>query len=71
MWRKSEHCGIDKPAEVERSGDIVFVRREFEFHEAQGEDPEKWTYLEVKMSPTEYELYEDNVALRDYLDMIS
>jgi len=75
-WYEASNSSSLKPDEVDTatSPTVVYVRKEFVLVPAtEGEQgsPEHWTYKEKKMTRTEYELYQDNVALRDYLDMIS
>lgn len=71
MWYQSECCNVEKPLEIEVTKTTIFVRKDFVHHEATEDKPASWTYLERKMTPSEYELYQDNQALKDYLDMIS
>ena len=74
---KAANSDSVKPAEVDResSQSVVYVRRNFKLVPASttegSENPEHWEYEEAQMSPAEAELYLDNVALRDYIDMIS
>lgn len=76
MWYHSSNSNNIRPAEVDltSSPTTVFVRKNFVLVPAiEGDNPtpEHWEYDERKMTKSEYELYADNVALRDYLDMIS
>lgn len=77
LWYQASNSSSVKPDEVDQTSSptCVYVRKDFELVPASGEGeqitPEHWTYKEMKMSPEEFDLYQDNVALRDYLDMIS
>ncbi len=72
MWYKASNSNSVRPAEIDAvsSPAVIYVRKDFELIAATEETPEHWDYQEAKLSPTEYELYMDNVALRDYLEMI-
>lgn len=75
IWYKSANSNSVKPKAVEVSGRTVFVRKDFVLipaKETEGrKSPEHYKYLECKMTFNEYALYEQNIALRDYVEMIS
>lgn len=71
QWYNASNSNTTQPAEVETSKKTVFVRKDFTLIEATEDTPAHYEYLECKMSKEAYELYKQNVALTDYLDMIS
>lgn len=76
LWYDASNSSSVRPEEVDATSSpaVVFVRKDFVFvPETGGEQatPEHWTYKERKMTHEEFDLYQDNQALRDYLDMIS
>lgn len=75
-WYNASNSNATQPAEVESTKKTVFVRKDFtlvaESTDSTGATtPSHYEYLECKMSKEAYELYKQNVALTDYLDMIS
>lgn len=73
IWYKSANGSDERPSEIDNTSSptTVYIRKDFVLIPEQDESPAHWEYLETKLSPSEYELYLDNKALRDYLDMIS
>ena len=75
-WYNCANSTNVQPAEVETSRNTVFVRKDFTLVAESsdgmgGTTPSHYEYKECKMTKNEYELYKQNVALRDYIDMIS
>ena len=77
LWYKASNSNDVQPAEVDTTSSetTIFVRKDFvlipEKTEGDQVTPAHYEYQEAKMSPVEFELYEDNQALKDYLDMIA
>ena len=57
MWTKSQNGEERKPAEFERSGDAVILRRDFRQIEATEEMPQHWEYEEWQMTAQQYEVH--------------
>lgn len=74
-WYKVSNSNNVQPSEVETSKRTVFVRRNFtlvaEKSDGINTTPSHYEYEECKMTKSEYDLYSQNIALRDYIDMIS
>ena len=59
MWIKSENDSTMCPAEVERSGNYIIVRKGFRLVEATEERPAHYEYDEWQMTADQYEVYQD------------
>lgn len=77
MWYRVSNAEVVMPPEVDCSSSptVVYVRKNFVLvpEKTIGEEtvPAHYEWDERKMILSEYELYQDNQALKDYLDMIS
>lgn len=58
MWARSENGENVKPADVERSGSRVIVRKDFEHVEEGGDKPEHYEWMEWQMTMEQYEVYQ-------------
>lgn len=58
MWTRSENSRPVKPEEIERSCNIVIVRKGFTFVEATDEREAHYEYDEWQMTAEQYEVYE-------------
>lgn len=57
MWTKSQNGEGWKPAEFERAGDSVILRRDFRMIEATEDMPQHWEYEEWQMTAQQYEVH--------------
>lgn len=79
MWQKSSNSDSVRPLDVEKSGEIVIVRRHFHLIDATEEIPEHYEYDEWQMTADQYEVYqslqsvikEQEDALVELADIIS
>lgn len=79
MWQKSSNSDSVRPLDVEKSGEIVIVRRHFQLIDATEEIPEHYEYDEWQMTADQYEVYqslqsvikEQEDALVELADIIS
>ncbi len=78
MWQKSENSELSQPSELETYRDIVIVRQNFEFVEAETEEqdgetiilmPAHWKYDEWQMTSDQYEVWLIQQADVDFLSM--
>lgn len=75
QWYNASNSNDTQPSEVEVAKKTVFVRKDFTYV-AESTDsmgtttPSHYEYKECKMSKSEYELYKQNIALRDYVEML-
>ena len=67
MWTRSENGEATKPAEIEKSGNHVILRNDFELIPASDDMPEHWTYNEWQMTAEQYEVYAVMKAQNDAL----
>lgn len=58
MWTKSENSRPVKPESVERSGNMVIVRKGFRMIEATEEREAHYEWDEWQMTAEQYEVYE-------------
>ena len=79
MWAKTENGEAVIPAAVEKSGNNVIVRKNFQLIEASEEKPEHYEYDEWQMTAEQYEVYrnletmltEQSDALVELAELIS
>lgn len=79
MRQKSSNSDSVRPLDVEKSGEIVIVRRHFHLIDATEEIPEHYEYDEWQMTADQYEVYqslqsvikEQEDALVELADIIS
>jgi len=77
MWKGNCNSDSVRPAEIDSvsSPTGIYVRKDFVFvpEKTEGDrvSPAHWEWKEMKLTREEFELYMDNKALKDYLDMIS
>lgn len=75
MWYQSENSSSTKPLEVEKTSTTVFLRKDFKLIPEQVRDNEivgeHWSYLERKMTLSEYSIYSELKAETDYIAMMT
>ena len=79
MWARTENGEAVIPAAVERSGNNVIVRKNFQLVGASEEKPEHYEYDEWQMTADQYEVYkhletmltEQSGALVELAELIS
>ena len=79
MWARTENGEAVIPAAVERSGNNVIVRKNFQLVGASEEKPEHYEYDEWQMTADQYEVYkhletmltEQSDALVELAELIS
>lgn len=69
VWKEVE--STEKPLTYEENNGIVFIRKDIELVEGDGENPDMYHYKEKRMTAAEYLFYEDYEKLQSDVDYLA